>query len=245
MSEFATESGHWYSKDASPAHTQIIKSGKNKGKQRNTTLADAKKLGLLPSVTTLMNILDKPALNHWKINKAVEKALHPDTFQEDTSAEEGTRIHGIVEHYILTGKEKDSPGAADYISIIDKVFEDVGVLAPDPERCFAANDYAGTIDLIDRDNGIIIDFKTKDLSFMDVSKGKKLHYDEHAMQLAAYMHGEKMQGARCFNLFLSRSQPDAYVMHEWSQEDMDRAWMMFYHTKELWYATKKLKREVT
>ena len=43
--------GHWYSKEGKPVHTQI----KKDGGERNTTLADAKKLGLYPSVTTIMN----------------------------------------------------------------------------------------------------------------------------------------------------------------------------------------------
>ena len=43
--KFTSESGHWYSQDGEPMYTLI---GAN-GKERNTTLRDAKSLGLVPS----------------------------------------------------------------------------------------------------------------------------------------------------------------------------------------------------
>ena len=89
MSKYAAESTHWYAQDGSPAYTQIIASGKNKGKERPTTIRDAKKLSLVPSVTTLLGIMDKPALTHWKINQAVDKALgiaQGEDWEEDESA---------------------------------------------------------------------------------------------------------------------------------------------------------------
>ena len=121
MSDFVAEGGHWYTKDGTPAYTQLVASGKRKGLDRPTTLRDARKLSLVPSVTTLMNLMDKPALTHWKIKRAVEKALDPFNFVEDNSAEEGSRIHGIVEKWIEEGigpyVQVDMP----YIRAVDTV----------------------------------------------------------------------------------------------------------------------------
>ena len=58
----ATEAGHWYKRDGATAYTI---EGAN-GKVRNTTLRDARKHGLLPSVTTIMRVAASPALEKWK-----------------------------------------------------------------------------------------------------------------------------------------------------------------------------------
>ena len=239
MAEYIAEAMHWYRQDGSPCHTQVVASGGRKGLERPTTLRDARKLGLVPSVTSLLSILDKPALTHWKIRRAVEKALDPFNFVEDTSAEEGSRIHGIVEKWIEDGK--DPPAKADfpYVDVVDSVFHKLGIKAPCSERSFCADDFAGCVDLHDRKANIIIDFKTKDLSLDDMTKGKKLHYDEHAMQLGAYRHGLGMHSARCFNLFLSRTEPEAYVLHEWNEAEIQRGWRMFSLCKNLWKETKQ------
>src|SRR5579872_2300957 len=57
--------GHWYTADGKPMHTII---GKN-GKERATTLRDARKLNLFPSVTTILAVQDKPMLTQWLLNE--------------------------------------------------------------------------------------------------------------------------------------------------------------------------------
>ena len=54
----ASQSGHWYLPDGAPAYE--IR-GTN-GKVRPVTLRDARKLNLLPSVTTIMQCAAKPQL---------------------------------------------------------------------------------------------------------------------------------------------------------------------------------------
>src|SRR6056300_705776 len=69
----ATESGHWYEKDGTPAYK--VPMAKDPNKMRNTTLRDAKKLGLLPSVTTIIKEAAKPGLTNWIINQNIMAAL--------------------------------------------------------------------------------------------------------------------------------------------------------------------------
>jgi len=60
---------HWYeTKTGEPRYTVI---GAN-GKERDTTLSDAKKLKLLPSCTTIIGQLDQYWLTQWKIGQAIE-----------------------------------------------------------------------------------------------------------------------------------------------------------------------------
>lgn len=51
------DGSHWYSRDGDPVYT-ILKADKTGS--RNTTLRDARKYHLLPSVTTVFSIMSKP-----------------------------------------------------------------------------------------------------------------------------------------------------------------------------------------
>src|SRR5690348_10169188 len=103
--------GHWYTRAGEPRYSVI---GAN-GKERDTTLRDARSLGLLPSVTTVLDCLNKGALVEWKVRQGILAALttsrregeDDDTFlariltdskeQAKQAAEEGTRIHDAIE----------------------------------------------------------------------------------------------------------------------------------------------------
>jgi hypothetical protein len=64
--------GHWYQPDGTPLHQVPKADGKG---MRDTTLADAKKLGLLPSVTGITDIVAKPALMNWKAAQVAAAAF--------------------------------------------------------------------------------------------------------------------------------------------------------------------------
>ena len=109
--DFATEGGHWY--DGKTGEARYTITGKN-GKERNTTLADARKLGLVPSVTTITKILDRPGLKPYFRKQMFESCLTTprpagmsdlDFFNEcckwadehaSLAAEAGTRVHGEI-----------------------------------------------------------------------------------------------------------------------------------------------------
>ena len=71
MKKFKSESGHWYTKEGEPMYTIV---GAN-GKERNTNLRDAKSLGLVPSVTTVIAMIAKPSLENWKMNQVLNSAI--------------------------------------------------------------------------------------------------------------------------------------------------------------------------
>ena len=113
IAERPQESTHWYAKDGSPAYTVMAKNGE----QRSTTLRDAKKMGLLPSVTTIMKAAASPGLEAWKINQMMLAALTlprgegegEESFikriQADSkeharkAAERGTQVHTAIEQF--------------------------------------------------------------------------------------------------------------------------------------------------
>ena len=120
--KFTSESGHWYAQDGEPMYTII---GAN-GKERNTTLRDAKSLGLVPSVTTILGMIAKPSLENWKINQALNSALTLERKEGESfdsfayrckmdskkigmeAAKKGTKIHYQIEKGFL-GISKTKP----------------------------------------------------------------------------------------------------------------------------------------
>jgi len=261
MSDYVSEGGHWYDGDGLPAYTQEIKTGKNKGKERPTTLRDARQLKLSPSVTTVLSILDKPALTHWKVMHALKKARweilewipnpllkrsfkdkfkveEPDT---EDKAKRGSEIHAAIERWLEGGGIEE--GYEPYVKIVQGVMDELGIDITDvrSERSFTCKKYGygGAVDFsVQSTKGdIIIDFKTKD---MDEKKAaKKLAYDEHLMQLSAYRMGLEMPNAKLYNLFLSRDNPTVYQLHEWSEEDAEWGDNTFLSVLSAWVLLKR------
>ena len=71
MKLFSPDSAHWYQRDGVACHTVPSL----KGEPRPTTLRDARKLGLLPSVTNILGVIAKPELTAWLQEQAVMAAL--------------------------------------------------------------------------------------------------------------------------------------------------------------------------
>lgn len=70
----SSSSAHWYTRDGEAMHTYI----NTKGGESKTTLREARKFDLLPSVTSCLNMLAKPQIADWKathyMNAAIEVA---------------------------------------------------------------------------------------------------------------------------------------------------------------------------
>ena len=72
MNPFRDDGGsHWYSQTGEPRYQTPIATGARKGEMRSTTLRDARKENLLPSITTVLKAYPKAALDAWIIEQAV------------------------------------------------------------------------------------------------------------------------------------------------------------------------------
>lgn len=246
---FATEAGHWYRPDGSACYTMV---GKN-GKERNTTLRDARELGLYPSVTSILKLEAKPQLTNWLVQQAalacvtlprfpgedddsfILRALKDSQEQSSKARDRGTAIHGYIERAI-GGDPLDDVDGFDR-SIVDHVLQWLSVnfhgYTWRPERSFACIEgYGGKVDLVGEcaNEVMIADFKVK----ADIIEGKKLAYDEHASQLGAYAYGLGKPTARCLNLFVSSTVPGLLVAHEWKPEDISCGYEVFSHLLAIW-----------
>ena len=96
------------------------------------------------------------------------------------------------------------------------------------EKSFAhSHGYGGQVDLCSDE--FVIDFKTKDMSKLkDV---KKMVFDDHGVQLAAYDTGLGESGRRLINLYIDVA---SGAVLEWEHEDTERYWNMFKHALDLW-----------
>ena len=242
--------GHFYARDGSPKHFVTAKNGTI----RDSTIADAKKNGWVPSVTEILNILDKPALTNWKVEQAILSALtmprdplesEPDYLarikrdsgqQAKEAAEEGSRIHDAID-----ASFKGLPFDSRYIPHVEGVRAKLAELYPDindwvTERTFASPlGYGGCCDIHSPSTGIVGDHKGKDLAPGDT---KRLAYDQDR-QIAAYNRGLGLPENEGFNLFVSRTHPGHVVAHVWTKEQLADAWEVFRAALALWKAVKK------
>ena len=223
--------GHWYDKDGNPQYTII---GAN-GKERDTDLRDARKLGLVPSVTTILKVAAAPALDIWKqqqLLKAVAEVPRiegePDkewfsriikTSKEagDKHMDRGTSMHNEIEDY-FNKRQREYPDFAKetYFAVV-KEFGSQNWIT---EKSFAFDGFGGKVDLHAED--IVIDFKTK-----EVVDDKTVCYDEQLMQLAAYRIGLELPDALCANVFVDLQGNVKIIKHD--ESDIQKAWLMFSH----------------
>ena len=102
-------SEHWYTRDGEPAYTVKGKDG-----ERPTTLRDARKLSLIPSVTSILNVASKPGLEKWKQQQLLLAAL---TLPKIDSESEDQYIDRIIRDSKEQGKAAADAGTEIHASI--------------------------------------------------------------------------------------------------------------------------------
>jgi hypothetical protein len=253
MQENKSESGHWYSRDGTPAYTTI---GAN-GKARNTTLRDAKKLDLLPSVTTVIGVAAKPGLQTWLQNQAILAAL---TLPRHENEEESDYLARVLNDSKSQGRDAANRGTQIH-GILESFFDGV-LLESVPNYCRATENalkaaygnrlwiseksgshelgFAGKVDLCARGDKIkgivpvVCDFKTK-----EVPLDKVVPYDDHIMQLAAYRELLGFSDARCSIVFVN-ALTDEVKLCEIEEEDLQRGLKCFFHLLRYYQIKSKL-----
>jgi hypothetical protein len=234
VKEKVQENGHWYTKDGTPAYTTNGKTG-----ERPTTLRDARKLGLLPSVTTINGLLSKAGLDTWKQQQVLLAALtlprsenEPEQewlsrVMQDSkatgreAAERGTAIHAVIEAYFDQVYMPEKPA---YLDAIDSALKNAfGEQLWLSEKSFGHPlGFGGKCDLMAK-SGFVVDFKTKetDLDKVDV-------YFEHEMQLAAYREGFGLPTARCAIVFVNGTTNQVKLI-EIEEQKLQNSWECFQH----------------
>jgi hypothetical protein len=239
---FASESGHWYTKTGEPCY-EVPYADPKKG-MRATTIKDARKLGLVPSTTSVTRILAKPALTNWLIGQGVWQALTLTRLPDETddqfvkravemhaetgrlAAERGTALHGAIERGDTTGEW------AEHVANVKTALLAIGInpTTGRTEHSFADPlGFGGKVDLCS--DAWVVDYKSKDT--IGDKTADELAYDEHATQLAAYALGLQLRQPRCVNVFVGVGDAKV-VVKEWTPAEIARGERMFLACLELW-----------
>ena len=250
--------GHWYDKAGEPRYEVMGKKGK-----RPSTLRDARKYEWVPSVSTVWGeIVSRHMLNKW-IQTELMKALHEQVRLNSTDVlsfedveklarsefnkkqqkvmNRGTDIHDHLERYFK--KEEVAEEFKPLCQGVEaKLNEVCGPQEWEVEQSFSHPlGYGGRTDL--SNDEWIVDFKTKE--FPDKPDVKKMVYDDHGVQLAAYDQGIPVNGLtgsrRLLNLFIDVG--EGHRVLEWEHEDIPRFREMFNSALSLWKLTKKYNPE--
>lgn len=251
------EGQHWYDAQANSCHTIV---GKN-GRERSTTIRDAKANGWLPSVSTVLSILSKPQLDNWKMRQvamaAITKPRDPeqplddkylDTIIADAfkqvgdAADLGTSIHKAIEQW---GRgEAYAAELFGYVEGVKKLVEAQGIAFDAHELRLASveHGFAGTTDAAYHIPGTprrgILDFKSRKSD----PKYPMTPWDGQPTQIAAYHmahYGEIRDDDMGINVFISTTEPGR-VEHAWyPAHQLREEWETFQHLLAVWRALKK------
>jgi len=247
---------HWYDTNGAPQYE--VK--KKDGGMRATTLRDARKHGWVPSVTSVMDIVGKPGLEVWKVNKAIESALAVTRMVTETNEELSKRIlaHSKQESEQAAKRGVHIHGELEEFFSNDCVhyerYTDIGKICEATKAALDANcgeqtwvsehsfchkelGYGGKIDLYSDE--WVVDFKTKD----SIEDKKQLAFDSMAHQLVGYSRGLNGKSRRVANVFISADDPGHVVFHEWPQDKQELYWNVFTSALQLWKHMKNYRPE--
>ena len=250
------KSSHWYTREGEPMHRVMKADGSG---DRATTINDARRLKLLPSVTSIIGILAKPALETWKMNQVALAALRtpkdgaetPDYWcqrvrdaafeQVEDAADTATKAHAALEAAVA-GEPYDAEAWGVYVRPVLDLIAREGLTVTAREKRVVNTDhgFAGTTDVFFTHGGGlpgILDYKTK-----KTKPGEKVTaYDEHRLQLAAYAATEYgdayLSRVRAINVFVSTTEPGRveFMTHG----DLTRDWQAFKLLASLWRYAKE------
>jgi|TARA_R110000824_G_scaffold18179_1_gene72395 hypothetical protein len=239
----ATEqSTHWYKPDGTAAY--------------GSTLRDARKEKLLPSVTTVTSLLAAPGLEAWKqsqlvlaaltmpreelgddLDKAAARIVSDARQAGKDAATRGTEIHNDCESILRNGKwEHSLINDAVHAWVLENVRS---VDWCEKTLVDTITGYAGRADaLIEHvEHGLVlIDWKSQ--KFKRQKRGfKPTFYDKWILQLAAYAECIS-KPVRVMSVAINtqaESDDDVIVVDKlWDQEEQDEAYKQFINLHSLW-----------
>jgi hypothetical protein len=254
------QESHWYSHNPetgaiTPCY-ETSYADPSKG-MRRTTLADAKKRGLLVGISTIANMLPKENLINWRIEQGIMAALtlprlpneSEDAFCkrviEDSEAQSlkarewGTEIHNAIENH-LNGVQKLPDHLDPYLDGFRdwaaKNIEDIHALeltVGDPALGIAGKlDIDCTLRAVGR---TVIDTKTQ-----RIKDGKAKFWDTFPIQLSAYAHGRERElpGVKLniCSLIINSAEPGPVHVNLWLG-GRQQYWEVFQHCLALWRYT--------
>lgn len=235
----ASESGHWYARDGTPVYE--VPRAKGDG-MRAATLADARKLGLFPGVTSIIKCAAAPGLERWKQDQVLMAALTLPRVEGESSEQlcarimadsgeqarkardRGTEIHAAIQGHYEGRAPTDSDMWPFIKGVADLLRANCGMqpwIAESP--CAHPLGFGTKADL--HSPLYVLDFKGSDFTEEEAPTLKT--WDEHHMQLAATRNALDLPGAECGIVFVSRTVPGLARLVRVDEPQLIRGWAMF------------------
>ena len=251
---------HWYFPDGTPLHDVPRADGKG---ERPTSLRDARKLGLFPSVTNVLGVISNPGLAAWKQEQAILAALtlprHEDESLDDfarrvvtdmasevkSAADRGSAVHAAIEGYAQGGWLPEDKEIARLFEPARQWF-DAEVIQVHSVEIAAGNPewgYAGRVDLVAtlRSSGrpTVIDFKTQKTRRDKAGNFKPLLHDTWPLQLEAYRQAlicrdKGLADAAIASVVIGSTEPVPVVVKVWDDADKAGFFRAFLAARDLW-----------
>lgn len=251
---------HWYFPDGTPLHEVPRADGKG---QRPTSLRDARKLGLFPSVTNVLSILAKPGLDAWKQEQAILAALTLPRTEGETlddfakrvlvdmtsevgrAADLGSAVHAAIEGYAQGRWLPEDKGVARLFEPARQWFdkEVIAVHSVEIATAHLESGYAGRVDLVAtlRSTGrpTVIDFKTQKTRRDKDGNFKPILHDTWPLQLEAYRmalasRDKGLADAAIASVVIGSTDPVPVVVKVWDDADKDGYFRAFLAARDLW-----------
>ena len=251
---------HWYFPDGTPLHEVPRADGKG---ERPTSLRDARKLGLFPSVTNVLSILAKPGLDAWKQEQAILAALTlPRTEGESLddfarrvitdmhsevgrAADLGSSVHAAIEGYAQGRWLPEDKEVARLFEPARQWFDAEVTQVHSVEIATGHLEwgYAGRVDLVAtlRSTGrpTVIDFKTQKVRRDKDGNFKPILHDTWPLQLEAYHQAlasrdKGLQDAAIASVVIGSTEPVPVVTKVWEDADKAGFFRAFLAARELW-----------
>ena len=257
---------HWYLRDGRPFHEIAKKDGSG---NRPVTLADARKVFALPSVTNVLGVLAKPGLDAWKIEQGIMAALtlprrpeEPlDAFahrivadmgeQVEKAADFGSAIHAACEAYALNKQFPENIRLLTFLESWFRWFDSNVERVASIEQVVVHHEhgFAGRVDMVALLRGVgwaVVDFKTQKIKRSAKGVPKPVFYETWPLQLAAYRQGILASGAKnvtgLVSVVIDSVEPGPVHVKQWGGIDYFGS---FLAALELWKYVKGYDPRVT
>ncbi|HOX59364.1 MAG TPA: hypothetical protein PLC99_20970 [Verrucomicrobiota bacterium] len=240
-----SDGAQWHTEDGVPMPSVLSATGG----ARPTTLSDARELGLLPSVSNILEVVHLPEQEVWKQGQAVLLGLtlprregeSVDAYLErvmearsQAAVGFGTKLHGWAERLARWVEVDPADPRAPWMRLLRAWFLANCVRVVWAERPLVNRElgYAGVGDLLieHRAHGITL----VDLKLQNVKEGEgPSTYRSWGYEMAAYRAalGEKVV---CVTLIMNSREAHAPIEGRWSEEQMEMNWRGFRAARELW-----------
>ena len=193
----------------------------------------------VPSVTTIIKLLNKPFIAKWANSLGWKRQSYDKVLEE--SANKGTFVHETLHEYLFKeGKKFDlsNPEVLNFLyenlNTFKEFEKDYDIKPIWGEKSFSLDKFGGTVDLYcELDNKYtILDFKTS-----------KRYYSSHFIQLGAYIQLLEANDYKVEQVAILRIREGDYDIKIINREDMNDYIELFNKLVEVFYLVYELNEE--